>query len=81
MVTVHGQLAPLPWACGEAECHNGKSVQWSKIIHIIVAKKERREAERKRRQTFKGIPPLTNFLQTGPPLPSLPSPPRNIIKL
>jgi hypothetical protein len=42
---VHGLLAPLLWACGEAERHGSRSVWQSKAVHLMAARKQRTRLE------------------------------------
>jgi hypothetical protein len=41
VVIVHGQLAPLLWACGETEHLGSKSMRPNKVVHLIMTKKQR----------------------------------------
>jgi hypothetical protein len=33
------------WGCGKAEHHGGKSLWWSKVAHLMVARKQRERQE------------------------------------
>lgn len=66
LVSVHGQLVPLPWTCGEAEHHGGQN-----LVEKSCSAHGGQEAKEGGGQgpgiPFEDTPPGTYFLQLGSP--------------
>jgi hypothetical protein len=64
-VSVHGNLAPLLWTCSKAEHHDGEGIlEHSCSPHGMQEPNRRRGCRQDR--SFKGTPPATHFLPSGP---------------